>query len=101
MKATLMPLIGKYYGTKIELRFDNGDREHIKLWNSGDYEPSIREIKSWGYTQEQWDNNEIIESGYDGTGPIRSLGLICDSHFESKLTYERAMKIVNAINEQK
>lgn len=90
MKAILKPLIGNYYGTIIELHFEDGeDKETIKLWNNGDYEPSIREIKSWGYTQEQWDNNEIIEE------------LICDSHFESKLTYERAMKIVNAINEHK
>jgi len=99
MRATLRPLEGKYYGTEIELHFEDGEgKEVIKFWNSGDYTPSIREIESWGYTPEQWDDNEIVDDG-DGTMvQIRKLGLICDSHFESKLTYERAIKIVNVIN---
>lgn len=37
-----------------------------------------------------------------GKAPIREMDLICDSHFESRLTYERALKLVKIINgEQK
>lgn len=101
MKAILKPLHGKYYGTEIQINFeDGGETETFKLWDSGDYTPSVRELESMGYTQEQWDNNEPIDDGYtnDGKIPIREAGLICDSHFESKLTYERALKLLNLIN---
>lgn len=105
MKAILKPLNGKYYGTEIQINFeDGGDTETFKLWDSGDYEPSVRELESMGYTQQQWDNNELVSEGYsDEKGnpymvPIRSAGLICDSHFESKLTYQRALKLLNLIN---
>jgi len=99
MKAILKPLDGKYYGTKIEIHFDDGgDKSIIELWDSGDFEPSIRELELYGYTQEQWGKNELVENGYGGKTPIREMDLVCDSHFESKRTYERASKLVSLIN---
>jgi hypothetical protein len=99
MKAILKPLEDKYYGTEIELHFDDGEeKEVIKFWNSGDFEPSIRELERLGYTQEQWDKNEKVDNGCGGKTEIRKMDLICDSHFESRLTYERALKFLRLIN---
>jgi hypothetical protein len=99
MKAKLKPLTGKYYGTEIEIDFEDGsDKEVIKFWNTYGLEPSKRELELFGYTQEQWDKNELIDNGYNGMTPIKQMDLICNSHFESKLTYERALKVIAAIN---
>ena len=99
MKAILKPLKGKYYGTEIEIHFEDGEeKEVLKFWNSGDFEPSVRELERNGYTQEQWDKNEEVDNGWDGKTEIRKMDLICDSHFESRLTYERALKLVRLIN---
>jgi len=74
MKAKLRPLKGKYYGTEIEIDFEDGsDKEIIKFWNTDGFEPSIRELQKD----------------------------ITDSHFENKLTYERAIRVVSAINFKK
>jgi len=100
MKAKLMPLKGKYYGTEIEIHFEDGeDKEVFKLWNTGNFEPSIRELEAYGYTQEQWNNNEEVDNGWGGKTKIQEMDLTCDSHFESKLTYERALKIIDKINQ--
>lgn len=99
MKAVLKPLDGKYYGTTIEVDFeDGGDKETFKLWDSGDFTPSIRELESLGYTEEQWINNELVDNGWGGKIPIIEMDIVSDSHFESKLTYERALKIVSLLN---
>lgn len=100
MKAILRPLKGKYYGTEIEIHFDDGEEKEVfKLWNSGDFEPSIRELEKYGYTQDQWDNNAMVDNGYGGEAEIRQMDIVTDSHFESKLTYKRALDICYRINE--
>jgi hypothetical protein len=99
MKATLKPLTGKYYGTEVVIDFQDGESvEVLKLWNNSDFQPSVRELDKHGYTQEQWDNNEEVDNGWGGKTEIRKMDLTSDSHFESKLTYERALKLVNLIN---
>lgn len=98
MKAELKPLIGKYYGTEIEIDFeDGGEKETIILWNH-DTEPSIRELERYGYSQTQWENNVEVDNGFNGKSKIKDLDLFSDGHFESKLTYERALKLVSLIN---
>lgn len=101
MKAILKPLEGKYYGTKIEIHFEDGkEKEVVKFWNNGDFEPSVRELEKHGYTQEQWDKNEEVDDGWNGKTKIREMDVVCDSHFESRLTYERALNFVRLINSQ-
>ena len=99
MKATLKTLKGKYYGTIIEIDFaDGGDKETIKLWDSGDCTPSERELAMYGYTKYDWDNNILVDA-YDGHKlPIWNIDLFPDSHFESELTYKRALEICKRIN---
>ena len=92
MKAKLLPLLGEYYGTDIEIDFEDVpecNKEIITLWDTTGFVPSIRYLKCYDYTQEDWDKN-IVDRDF-----------ICDSHFESKLTYERALKLVNLINSSK
>jgi hypothetical protein len=80
MKAKLKPLEGKYYGTIIEINFDDGNEgEVIKLWNNDDRTPSERELKKCG------DDTDIDD-------------ITCDNHYESELTHQRALKIINALN---
>lgn len=99
MKANLIPLSGKYYGTKIEIDFDDsGQLETILIWETSNREPSIRELNKKGYTEKQWIDNEFVDSGWDSMIPIKELGITSDNHFENRLSYERALKIVNLLN---
>ena len=101
MKAELMPLEGKYYGTLIKVT-DGKEEISFKLWNSADFKPSDRELESCGVTREQYENNEIV--GREKLGneewevTAREQCEICDSHFESEWTYKLALKLVDAIN---
>ena len=80
LKAELLPLEGKYYGSRIALRSDDGQvDDQIEIWIMGDYTPSEREL-------EGWDEEEY--------GPYE----VCDTHFESALGYEVCKFIVAAIN---
>ena len=79
MKAKILPLEGKYYGTIVEITY-KGYKYQIELWGDADFEPSERELAKWG-------GKDDFE--------------ICDSHFESKITYELAKLLVNLINQQR
>lgn len=99
MKAELLPLNGKYYGTKIKVFFDDGGTTTLELWYT-DGEPSTREIESWGHTQKEWDENALVDNWGCGKERIKEMDYRCDSHYESKTTYDLAQLIVSAINER-
>lgn len=92
MKAELMPLEGKHYGSIIKIT-DGKFRTEIKVWHNADYTPSDRELADYGATREDWDNNRKV----DGCVPICD-DLIADCHFESQWQYELCLLIVDAIN---
>lgn len=92
MKARIKPLSGKYYGTKVKV-FDQHGSFTIELWDNDDFLPSVRECEDSGITQQQWIDNEIIDGFH-----AKEILEICDSHFESDLTYNRALKLVKLIN---
>lgn len=103
MKANIFPLEGKYYGTIIGIEDDLGNTYEIKLWNNGNYEPSDRELDGI-CTIEEWradvrlpEKNDWWPEGI----PAKEAVEICDSHFESRETYELAKKIVDLINNSK
>lgn len=99
MQARLLPLRGKYYGTEIEIQFDNGITEVVKMWNNGSYTPSDRELVDCGITRYQYNNNLIVDhDDFYGDVPAREACEICDSHFESQETYENALRLVELIN---
>jgi len=62
--AKLLPLDGKYYGTKIEINFANGDKTEFDIWYSGSYIPSERYLEKYGYTKHQYKNNELVDNGW-------------------------------------
>jgi hypothetical protein len=99
MKVELKPLKGKYYGTKIKVLDDNGVEASIEIWDDGDCTPSKRELEANGYTEQQWLENALVDSGWnDSRIPIREMDIVCDSHFESKQSYELALKIVEKLS---
>jgi len=51
-----------------------------------------------GYTKEQWDNNELIDNGFGGKCKIQEADLFEFSHCESQVTYQRALELINKIN---
>lgn len=92
MKAELKPLVGKYYGTEVEISstdkaFGGG---HVTIWVAGNYEPSEREIVG---LQE---HHEL--EGYDPPTQEDFDEIACDSHYETQTSYEIACKLVAAIN---
>lgn len=99
MRATLLPLSGKYYGTEIEIRFDNGVTDTIELWNHGSFAPSNRELKECGLTRDQYNNNEIVDhDNFFGDIRARDALDVGDGHFESQETLENALSLIDAIN---
>lgn len=78
---SVQPLDGKYYGTIIE----SSDGEEIKIWHSTGYTPSTRQLAEWGLTN--WD-----------APTEEDLDMLSDSHWESQYSYDRACKIVAALN---
>jgi hypothetical protein len=104
MRAELVPYDSKYYGTIVRI-FTGDDDEYYDLviWNNTSSTPSIRQIKyrNEDYTQEDYDNNVEVESYiYQGEyRPIQEEIIPYDSHFETKETLEKALKLIKKINE--
>lgn len=103
MKAELKELYGKYYGTEIVVTFDDEWEEIINIWDSSDRTPSIRQIqrRDKNLTQQDYDSNIEIESYiYHGEfGKIQDELVPTDSHYESKTSLDRALQIINKIND--
>lgn len=103
MKAKLLPLQGKYYGTEVVINFE-GEEYLIELWG-GTTPPSIRELDV--ITPQEWEDNvdvslhrkDVINWYGCNTIPAQDYFEICDSHFESDTTYRLAQKLVKLINE--
>ena len=87
MKATILPLHGKYYGTKIRVIDDDNNISVIIVWNQEDDEPSDRELRG-RCTIEEWRKNYFFVESID----------LDSGHFESRDTLGFAEEIMNAIN---
>ena len=77
MKADILPLNGKYYGTVIQY---GGDRT-IEVWDMENYIPSDRQLEYWEMTLEE----------------AKADNMMCDSHYETQESYRIAEAIVKAI----
>lgn len=97
MKARLLSLTGKYYGTEIEIT-DEGRKFVINLWKPNSLEtyiPSKRELEGV-CTEEEWINNKEIN--IDGETIKARDAVEIDEHTELKKTYEFALKLISKIN---
>lgn len=106
MKAKLLPLDGKYYGTEIKVS-DGVHTRILNVWIDPTVsEPSDRELEGI-CTIEQWRANEMLDTSEtviwraeewpDGI-PAKEACEICDQHYESREGLAFAQKIVDAIN---
>lgn len=97
MKAKLLPLDVKYYGTRIVV----GDGV-IEIWGCGkDSTPSVRELAGICTPQEYRDNVWLPDKT-DGWSDKKGVHVktymdICDSHYETQGDYEIALAIVAAL----
>lgn len=96
MDANILPLGGKYYGTRIEITSGLLKGNIINVWFASG-QPSDRELASWGHTRAEWDTNACVDVGEGVLCPIRQYGYIGDSHYECQETYKVALAIVDAL----
>lgn len=71
----------KYYGTPIELEFDNGESSTVEVWLNDPYNPSERQLREWNITKDHPEFGEYISDG----------------HYESQLSYDVAKAMLNGI----
>lgn len=104
MKAELLPLEGKYYGTKILITDHQGHEHEISVWDDYEFIPSERELDQC--TLEEWKNNTWLPNATHPNEPgkkgfhARETYEIYDTHFESQQTYELALEIVKRLNDE-
>lgn len=92
MKAQILPLNGKYYGTKILIEH-SGYESEVCVWHATGA-PSDRELQSWGITRSQWDTGSMVDDGWGGKMSCREYA---DSHMETQASLEIAQAIVGAL----
>jgi len=98
MKATIEPLEGKYDGTHLVITFNDGFSDEFMTFKcEGHGEPSSRQLKKWGITKKQWDNNEVVEFVFAGKMRAKEL-LKISKFYETKQALIRAFAVANAIN---
>ena len=84
MKAELLPLKGKYLGTRILLTFDDcGDPSEVVIWDQDDHTPSEREISG---------------RGLSGTQDSELMQYFTHPHYENVTSLNRAKQIIYAID---
>lgn len=96
MKAVLEPLAGKYEGTQITVTYNDGfSDEFFTVKCEGHGKPSSRQLSFWKITQEQWDNNEIVNTS---KGKMRARDIRTSNFYETREGFLRAVATAKALN---
>lgn len=85
MIAKIMPLQGKYYGTWVNFEYIGKHKVQsgsINVWHTGDGKPSARQMKEWGF--------KSIKQAQESD-------VMCDSHYETEITYRICLAIKDAL----
>jgi hypothetical protein len=98
IKSVILPLDGKYYGTYVEVTYPDGNTSRIKVWVGNDYTPSPRQLRHWGLSAKDWDNNVEIPDGWGGMERVREADYTSDGHFESVSSWELALMVTGVVN---
>jgi hypothetical protein len=77
MKAWILPLEGKYYGTQIQLE----NESILEVWLMDGWKPSKRQLEKWDMTYEEAQEDDQM----------------CDSHYETEFGFSVAEAIVDAL----
>lgn len=102
MKASLLPLSGKYYSTKILV--ENGpSRFEIEIRRGSGFAPSERELhlREIPLTPLEWELSLNLLEGKAFVEKYGENALFFDNHYETQETFEIAQKIVRALNGNK
>lgn len=86
--ARVLPLEGKYYGTKVEITYKDGAEVIVEFWDKDVFDPSDRELEANGFTRKQWEDKDDECMHYFAE---------LSSHYESKSDYIKAVTLVEAI----
>ena len=96
MNAIIKPLDGKHYGTIVEVE----GKWEINVWIAKG-KPSKRQLEEWGISEQEWDTNVWNEGKKPEENEYFTLEtpqqMICDSHWESEVSYKTASAIVEAL----
>jgi len=99
MKAELVELEGKYYGTEVVIMDDDPNFQNgmIQIWVMGNWKASSRELESLR------DNitDELEREPTDKEWEDEQADYFCDSHYETETSLEIATKLVEAINDER
>ena len=99
MKAKLLPLNGKHYGSVIEVT-DGDIKTSITVWCNANFIPSDRELADLGLTRKDWDTNAEIDDGWGGKIRVQDMDICSDGHFESQWQHELCKRIVKSLTDQ-
>lgn len=99
VKAELIDLGGKYYGTEIALSYGQpGNVEYdtggMSVWFGGNHKPSKREVAGYVWRNNRWEQWDTFTNEWY---PYE----VNDSHYETQTSLEIAEVIVAAINNHK
>jgi len=100
VKAEILPLSGKYYGTEVEVKFNDPEIQDglIQIWITGNWKLSLREIGIMReFLSEGLTEKEVKETYPDGDKSMLE-DWVCDSHYETETSYKIAQLLVDAIN---
>ena len=98
IKAEILPLADKHYGTEIRLHLSNGETTRLDVWVSGGG-PSEEACQQWGISRAEWLANVEVDDGWGGAGAIHRM-FPCDAHYQSQYEWEVCQQIVSALNKE-
>jgi hypothetical protein len=89
LKARLLPLSGKHYGTKVAVSLDGRSVGTIEIWlNRHDVYAQLSDSSE----------RELSTSDYTSVEEARQDGFPCDCHYESVLDYAVATAITDILD---
>lgn len=103
--ATVLPSSRcKHYGTDIVVTLDIPGLRGVYTFDMNVWvprgRPSRQQLEVWGYTEEDWDNNIEIHSGWDDDSVVHIQDAYADfdNHYQSALEVAIAERIVQALD---
>lgn len=94
----------KHYGTDIVVTLNIPNSRGVYTFDMNVWaargRPSRQQLEVWGYTEEDWDNNIEIPSGWNGESVVNIQDAYADfdNHYQSALEVAITERIVQALD---